>query len=73
MSDVTTTAGERFTQAEHAEMAWLIFKRFGRDDEAAAAAWRRMMQNGCAVADFMQLVDQGAAAKGEPRAEVLGH
>lgn len=59
MEAITTTAGERFTVAEHANMARLVFKRFGRDEEAAAAAWRRLLQNSCPVADFMELVELG--------------
>jgi len=53
---ITTTARETFTTAESTDMARLVFKRFGRDPEAAAAAWRRLLQNGCTVDDFLDLV-----------------
>jgi hypothetical protein len=52
---VTTTAREKFTGHEAREMANLVFKRFGRNWEAATAAWRRMMENGCDVESFKKL------------------
>lgn len=52
---VTTTAGERFSAADHAALAALVYRRFGRDPEAAAAAWRRLLGNSCTVAQFMRL------------------
>lgn len=53
---VTTTAGERFSGEDSAAMALLIWRRWGRDDEAAAVAWRRLMQNSCPDHQFMRLV-----------------
>lgn len=55
--DVITTAGERFTLDMHRELARLVWVRFGRDDQAATMAWRRMMQNTCEVQDFLALID----------------
>lgn len=54
---ITTTAGEPFTPSDSADLARLVYKRFGRDSEAATAAWRRMLGNSCPVADFMALVE----------------
>ncbi|CAE7314011.1 unnamed protein product, partial [Symbiodinium microadriaticum] len=53
---VTTTNGKPFTMTQHAEMARLVFLRFGEDAEAATAAWSRMLESNCEVADFMELV-----------------
>lgn len=58
--DSITTAGERFTIDDHARMAWLIHLRFGRNIQSGAAAWRRMLQNGCTDSDFEELVNAGA-------------
>lgn len=56
--DVKTTANETFTGAESAQLAALIFKRFGRNEETAAAAWRRLLQNNCTTDQFMALVNE---------------
>ncbi len=53
----TTTAGESFTYGETCVLASLIFKRFGNSPEAAAFAWRRLMQNDASEGDFMRLVN----------------
>lgn len=53
--DVTTTAGEAFTAADSAALALAVYRRFGRDSGAAAAAWRRLLQNGTSDRDFMAL------------------
>jgi len=55
--DVITTAGERFTLDMHRELARLVWVRFGRDAQAATAAWRRMMQNTCEVQNLLALID----------------
>lgn len=54
--NITTTARETFTYGEHVDLARLVYKRFGRDDAAAAAAWRRLLENGATEGDFMALV-----------------
>ena len=59
-TDIITTAGHPFTWAEHVELARLIYKRFGKDSSAAAAAWRRMLENTATVGDFMRLVNDRA-------------
>lgn len=48
--------GTLFTAEESVRMAQLVFKRFGYDKSAAAAAWRRLLQNGCSESDFEALV-----------------
>ena len=53
---VTTTSGDKFTGLQHANMAWLIYRRFGNDMAAAAAAWRRMMENSTPDHQFEELV-----------------
>jgi hypothetical protein len=54
---VTTTDGTLFTGEDTALLARLIHRRFGRDDEAAAAAWRRMLGNSTPTNAFMELVN----------------
>ncbi len=51
-----TTAGEFFDCADHALMAFQIYRRMGRSNEATGAAWRRLMQSDCATPDVMALV-----------------
>lgn len=58
---VTTTAGETFSYEESCQLAGLIFKRFGRDIAAAAAAWRRLLQNSCTDEQFQEMVDFDAS------------
>lgn len=53
---IITTAGENFSHAEQIDLARLIWKRFGREPEAAHAAWQRMLQNGSNIADYTSLV-----------------
>jgi len=71
---VRTTSGETFTGADSARLAALILRRFGGEIEAAAAAWRRMLGNGCGDADFAALAAHGdlveIAAKREPFSEL---
>lgn len=54
---ITTTDGTPFTGADSADLARLVYKRFGHDPEGATAAWRRMLGNSCPVSDFMALVE----------------
>jgi hypothetical protein len=53
---VTTTAGERFSAQDSANLAHLIWRRFGKDYEAGVVAWRRLLQNSCPLEDFRALV-----------------
>jgi len=53
---ITTTAGEVFSGEDTELMALLVYKRFGRDQEAATAAWRRLLGNNATTADFLRLV-----------------
>lgn len=58
---VTTTSGERFTEAQSCELAWLIYLRFGREVAAAAEAWRRMLLNSCTDAQYARLVRKSSS------------
>jgi len=51
-----TTAGEMFDCADHAAMAYLIWRRMGRNHEATGAAWRRLMQSDCPTPEVIALV-----------------
>jgi len=57
--DITTTNGQLFTGEESADMAFLVYKRFGRDIGAAHTAWNRMLENNCSLKFFAQLVEHG--------------
>lgn len=54
--EVITTNGTVFSPTDHADLARLIYKRFGHNPEAATEAWRRMLQNNATVEDFMILL-----------------
>ena len=56
--DVITVAGDRFTVDMHRELARLVWLRFGREDQVATMAWRRLMQNNCEVRDFLDLIQR---------------
>jgi len=58
---ITTTAKETFGEDDHARLAFLVFRRFGRDVKVGAVAWRRMLQNSATDADFAALVKLGEA------------
>ena len=51
-----TTADEVFDCHDHAAMAFLIWRRMGRNQESTGAAWRRLMQSNCPTEDVMALV-----------------
>ncbi len=55
-SSVTTTNGERFTYEESCQLAFLIYKRFGRNLAAATHAWQKMLSNNTESHEFMELV-----------------
>lgn len=57
--DITTTNGELFTGMQSAELARLVYLRFGRDVGAAHSAWKRMLQNNCSLRSFQSLLDIG--------------
>jgi hypothetical protein len=59
VGDVVTIYGETFTADESAKLAWLIYKRFGRDLISSAVAWRNMMGNDCDDHVFGALVERG--------------
>ena len=56
---VTTTNGSKFTGEQSAELAILVYKRFGCNMASACAAWRRMLENNCREADFAALIMAG--------------
>ena len=56
MVGITTTARECFTAEDSRQLAQLVCRRFGYELAAAAAAWRRMLQNGCSDHQFEELV-----------------
>ena len=51
-----TMSGEFFDCADHALMAFLIWRRMGRNNESTGAAWRRLMEIDCPTPDVMALV-----------------
>lgn len=55
--DIKTTDGSVFTYVQSVDLARLVWKRFGHDDDAALAAWRRMLENDCTMEDFIALVE----------------
>lgn len=57
--DVKTTSGRTFTEGQSAQLAYLIFLRFGENYEAALAAWWRLLQNNCTLGGFRSLVQAG--------------
>ena len=59
---VNTTASERFSGEETAQLAALVYKRFGWELEAAAAAWRRMLGNTCDDEQFRKLAEYATDA-----------
>lgn len=56
MTTITTTANETFTEDDNRALAFLVFRRFGRDPDAATVAWRRLLQNNATVAQFKKLL-----------------
>ena len=53
--DITTTAGELFTNTDSIDLARLVLRRFG-DVRSAHEAWKRLLQNQCSLDDFRDLV-----------------
>lgn len=56
---VKTTNGETFTGADSCVLAFLIYKRFGRDPVLAASKYRDMLGNSCPEAQFCILAALG--------------
>lgn len=57
---VSTTFGETFNESDNAQLALLVYKRFGYDLESATLAWKRMLQNNATKGDFMKLLKKAA-------------
>ena len=51
-----TMSGEFFDCADHALMAFQIWRRMGRNNESTGSAWRRLMEGDCPTQDVMALV-----------------
>jgi hypothetical protein len=56
---ITTTNGESFPGTESAILAFLIYKRFGRDLFLACSKWRKMLGNDTPSEEFEKLVRAG--------------
>lgn len=56
---ITTTNGEPFTYQESCDLAFQIYKRFGRNIESAHRAWMRLLENNCGLSHFETLVFTG--------------
>jgi len=62
--DVVTTRGETFTGEQSAEMAYMIYVRWGRDIGAAHSAWKRLHQiPNAPLRGFIELVETGLYVK----------
>lgn len=57
---VTTTCGEVFSENDTADLAFMVYRRFGRDIDYAHSAWMRLLGNNCTVRSFENLVNKGA-------------
>lgn len=57
---VTTTCGEVFSENDAADLAFMVYRRFGRDINAAHLAWMRLLVNNCPIYSFEGLVNKGA-------------
>lgn len=62
---IRTTNEELFSFADSADMAWMVYRRFGRDLVSATAAWNRLMQNNCNATQFSELVSYSQFNDGE--------
>ena len=65
--NITTTSSETFTLRDSQQMAAMILRRFGYEQAAAAAAWRRLLGNSCPDEDFMALANEGLRLVREAR------
>jgi hypothetical protein len=74
---IATTCGEAFTPEMSSDLAFFVFKRFGRNISSATAAWRRMLENNCYQTTFARLVRESqhydALAADEESASWLNH
>ncbi len=56
---ITTVCGENFSYQDSCELAFTIYRRFGRDMASAHKAWCRMLENNCGLTSFEKLVKIG--------------
>jgi hypothetical protein len=54
--DIITLLEEKFSYDESADLAFLVYRRFGRDVGAASSAWSRLMQNATSPTSFRRLI-----------------
>jgi hypothetical protein len=54
---LTTANGYSYTKRDACQLAYSIWLRFGRDDEASTQAWCKLSEGDTPVADFKRLVD----------------
>lgn len=66
---VSTTCGEAFNGDDHARMAALIYRRFGRNLEVTQLAWQRLLQNNTSTEQIRELVKNGLALERLDRLE----
>jgi hypothetical protein len=57
--DITTVCGEKFNYEDSCDMAFMIYRRFGREMEDAHIAWKRLLQNSCEFSQFEKMVLNG--------------
>lgn len=62
-ADIKTISGEVFTGSESAELAFLLLKRWGRDEAAAASAWRRLTDSDLSTPEFVSLARSGESIR----------
>ena len=53
---VTTTSGEKFSGRQSAQLAFLVYKRFGSNVDSALAAYQRLMQSNVDRRSFEKLI-----------------
>lgn len=57
--NITTVCGEKFDYQDSCDMAFMIYRRFGREMEGAHIAWKRLLQNSCELKQFEKMVLDG--------------
>ena len=58
--DIITTNGENFSHDNSADLAWMVYVRFGRNLASAHAAWCRLLQNNCYMSDYEKLIKRSS-------------
>jgi len=55
-SEVTTTSKQKFTYADHCQMAYMMWQRMGKNNDAFHRGWCRFMESNPSLSDVMALV-----------------